>query len=212
MTTLLKLLNNPYIIGVLLIAGIISDLILWGLSCDLGKSDWAAWVQAVGSVVAIIAAFLVADRQFRMSRRETRAMLNEQVIRRITLLNHVFFSLILETNHIEAAFHYSDAVVSFDPVRIRELRDAIKQIPVMDAPTAELAVVIPAIPAAVDSMLDALEKHHSSVGMATSAPASLEIQEQWRETLRHCAKSLRGICQRSMDRGEKEIERLKTLL
>lgn len=36
-----------------------------GLSQGLGKSDWAAWVQAIGSILAIIVAFYIAQAQQR---------------------------------------------------------------------------------------------------------------------------------------------------
>lgn len=41
----------------------------WGPLCML-KSEWAGWVQAVGSVAAIVAAFLIAYKQSALARRE----------------------------------------------------------------------------------------------------------------------------------------------
>jgi hypothetical protein len=65
MTTIIKWLNSPYVTGVLLVLGACTDLILIGRACDLGKSDWAAWVQAVGSVAAILVAVWIANRDNR---------------------------------------------------------------------------------------------------------------------------------------------------
>jgi hypothetical protein len=42
---------------------IISGLIYYGRVLDLSKSDWAAWVQAVGSVAAIMVSFFLFQRQ-----------------------------------------------------------------------------------------------------------------------------------------------------
>lgn len=38
-------------------------LVLLGRSFDLSKSDWAAWVQAVGSIAAIAGAYFIGERQ-----------------------------------------------------------------------------------------------------------------------------------------------------
>lgn len=43
----------------LLFASVIAALVTTGLAADLSKSDWAAWVQAVGSIGAIIGAVWV---------------------------------------------------------------------------------------------------------------------------------------------------------
>ncbi|WP_143133351.1 hypothetical protein [Pseudoduganella namucuonensis] len=49
----------------------------------MGRQDWAAWVQAIGSILAIIAAFLVSERQFKMSRRADQARLNDETLRQL---------------------------------------------------------------------------------------------------------------------------------
>jgi hypothetical protein len=39
------------------------DMVLFGLHCDLTKSDWAAWVQAIGSIVTIVVAWAIVQHQ-----------------------------------------------------------------------------------------------------------------------------------------------------
>jgi len=41
----------------------LTGLVRLGLKFDLGKSDWAAWVQAVGSIAAIAGAWLIGKHQ-----------------------------------------------------------------------------------------------------------------------------------------------------
>lgn len=51
-----------------------------GIRLDLNKGEWASWVQAVGSIFAIIAALLVVNRQIRAQRHiEWERAVNEQI-------------------------------------------------------------------------------------------------------------------------------------
>jgi hypothetical protein len=70
MTTIVKFLNNRYVLGVLLTAGLLVDLILIGLECDLNKSDWGTWVGSIGTVGALIGAIWVATADRRAKRQE----------------------------------------------------------------------------------------------------------------------------------------------
>lgn len=63
MATIIKWLNNPYVIGTLLMIGTVTDLILVGRAYGFEKADWASWVQAVGSILAIIGAFAIGKHQ-----------------------------------------------------------------------------------------------------------------------------------------------------
>jgi hypothetical protein len=42
---------------------VLGGLALLGLNFELGKSDWAAWVQALGSIAAIVGAWLIGKSQ-----------------------------------------------------------------------------------------------------------------------------------------------------
>jgi hypothetical protein len=63
MTRIVRWLNLPQVIAAFLAFGLITDLILVGRECGLSKSDWAAWVQAVGSIIAIAIAIWVPYKQ-----------------------------------------------------------------------------------------------------------------------------------------------------
>lgn len=59
-------------------------LIRLGRTYDLTKSDWSGWVQAVGSIGAILAGFIVVDQQIksaaRLARRERREADDDRVV------------------------------------------------------------------------------------------------------------------------------------
>jgi hypothetical protein len=63
MITFLKRANSPLILGIHISLWILVDLVLLGRVNDLSKSDWSGWVQAVGSVGAILVAVGVAHHQ-----------------------------------------------------------------------------------------------------------------------------------------------------
>jgi hypothetical protein len=69
MATIIKLLNRRLILIPLLAIVITVNLIVQGFAHDLTKSDWAAWVQAVGSVLAIFVAIWVSWDQAKTQRR-----------------------------------------------------------------------------------------------------------------------------------------------
>lgn len=67
MTTFLKWHNSPLVILVLLCTGAIVDLVLVGREFDLSKSDWASWVQAIGSIAAILFAYVLGEKQAKVA-------------------------------------------------------------------------------------------------------------------------------------------------
>ncbi|WP_323141320.1 hypothetical protein [Massilia phyllosphaerae] len=73
MTTLIKWLNNRYVLAVLLAAGATWDLILVGQAYCLNKSDWATWVGSIGTVLTFIGTIYLATAEAR--RREKHDLL-----------------------------------------------------------------------------------------------------------------------------------------
>lgn len=61
----IKWINNPLVVGALLIVGVITDLILWGLESDLSKSDWGTWVGSIGTVLTLIGTIYLATSDTR---------------------------------------------------------------------------------------------------------------------------------------------------
>lgn len=65
MATLIRWLNNPYVLATLLLAGATNDLILIGFACDLSKSDWGTWVGSIGTVATLFGTIWLATSEQR---------------------------------------------------------------------------------------------------------------------------------------------------
>lgn len=76
MTTLITWLNNPYVIGTLLLVSATTDLILWGLACDLSKADWGTWVGSIGTVATLLGTIWLATA----TKREERKQANDRAV------------------------------------------------------------------------------------------------------------------------------------
>ncbi|MBY0237895.1 MAG: hypothetical protein K2X55_01125 [Burkholderiaceae bacterium] len=87
MTTFFQWFKNSRIQAVLLIAFTFLDFILLGRSFELSKSDWASWVQAIGSIGAIVGAFAIAQSQH--ARERTKAVDAELIARTLAIRNMV---------------------------------------------------------------------------------------------------------------------------
>lgn len=74
MTTILKWLNSPPVLAILVGVGVLLDVVLLGRAYDLTRSDWAGWVQAIGSIGAIIGAVWVANRTQNTQQRNATAL------------------------------------------------------------------------------------------------------------------------------------------
>lgn len=77
MTIIIRWFNNPYVLRCLLWAVIAAFLTSWGFVADLNKSEWASWVQGVGTIGAIGGAFLVANWQVTQQRRHAAALVRQ---------------------------------------------------------------------------------------------------------------------------------------
>lgn len=75
-------------------------LIAWGLIAGLSKSDWASWVQAVGSIGALLLAFWLGHRD------TVRRRLDEETQRRASIdyaLSTVQYAVYVTIEHLKAA-------------------------------------------------------------------------------------------------------------
>ncbi|WP_290602339.1 hypothetical protein [Janthinobacterium sp.] len=87
METIKKWANSPFVIGTLIVICLITALISTGLLCDLNKSEWAYWVQALGSIGAIFGAYFLGERQ---STKAAEAAINLRDKDRSTKLDSIF--------------------------------------------------------------------------------------------------------------------------
>lgn len=165
----------------------------------------SGWAQAIGSILAVIAAFLVADRQFQMSRRESRVVANSDTIRRIKIILDMFTSVVFESTHFHAsALGYGANVANLDTSRIIELRDTFKSIPLLDVPTSDLASFIVAMPLQIDRLLQIL----TLVQASPQSPTANNGTNHLMGSLAHQASTILDVCVRAQESGHKEIEKL----
>lgn len=166
MKSILKWLNNPYVIVILLVTVVIADLVSLGRAYDLSKSDWGTWVGAFGTVLALGVAIYVSERQHQsamllMNRSESIALdrrlrsvlavLDEAFIQvgnvKDRLLGEGQYSTFLagidEADH-DARFNYLGGACTTDLSKPQfvDLIDVINQIPIHELGHKELVQAV----------------------------------------------------------------------
>jgi hypothetical protein len=128
-------LKNPFVMAVLLIAFTVVDLILLGRALELSKSDWASWVQAVGSIGAIIVAFVVADASSRRARAQAHEMERRQIDRKHQSICAILDDAVLQCQEILCEAELSGTLnqfsflVTYDAVAFAAVLTSIQAIP-----------------------------------------------------------------------------------
>jgi len=125
-----------------------------GLDQGLTKSDWASWVQAVGSIVAIIVAFAVANRQ----QREAANKLKADARQRISIVRALHADLRTFCVRIKTAFDTGtiDTIEEYPWNYLMHRAHAITQIPFLSIPAADIAVSMIGLQADIDKLSNAL--------------------------------------------------------
>lgn len=107
MKTIVKWLNNLTLLTVMAGFGLLVNLVVLGRAYGLNKSDWAAWVQAVGSITAIGAAVWIssAEAQRERKRRQDDEQDEKKRRRDYEIREHARICILLETalNHADNA-------------------------------------------------------------------------------------------------------------
>ena len=134
MKTIVKWLNNPVVLTILLITGVVIDLVLLGRAYCLDKSEWAAWVQAVGSIVAIFLAFLIGERQATAALRSVREADRLVAVRRydaVVALAQSAQTFGTNTGAIfrDGGFALMELDIKYQDAIMEDLIDALKAIP-----------------------------------------------------------------------------------
>lgn len=154
METFIRLIDRPAVLDAISAVFGLLTFVFLGIYFELGKADWAAWVQAVGSIVAIIVAFAVANRQ----QREAANKLKADDRQRISIVRELHADLRMFCLRIKDAFDTDsmDAIEEYPWHRLMHRAHAITQIPILSVPTAEIAVSIIGIQADIDKVSNAL--------------------------------------------------------
>ena len=127
-------------------------------------SEWAAWVQALGSIAAIGAAAELARRQFnnavRLEEFRRRSAANE----RISLVRTLFSQVKVMCEHLasfvaaQTVEDRSEAIRAIDGTPFEKSAIQLEALPLLDIPSGELAAYVINAPHAVDAYLKALEE------------------------------------------------------
>ncbi len=138
----------------LLSASVVAALVAIGLKSDLSKSDWASWVQAIGSIGAILAAFGIANAQTRTVREQVRQESAATDLARYRAIRAVASILFATADQMRNAWESRDA----QQVGTRELdhlldsKRVLESFGVFELPDPDLVVRLLTLPRAVANL------------------------------------------------------------
>jgi len=162
------------------------------------RFDWPAWVQAVGSTAAIIAAFLITNRQhadnvlLEQIRRDSDDVRRLQAIRALMANVNTIAQAI---NRQRDDFYFAGTTVdtlSF----LKDCEAAIRSLPVFELPRAELAIFCTNLPQAMKRLGVTLETQnvHLNDMRNTQGPSHTLVEDLLNEILSLSAQ-VGNLCQ-----------------
>lgn len=153
---------------ILLVAAAVAVLAVARLYISPGKFDWPAWVQAVGSTAAIIAAFLIANQQHVDNLAVEQARRDSDDIRRLDAVRALVANVTMiaadARQYIQSPdFYFSE----MSPDKLSFLLDcetAIRGLPIFELPHRDLAIYCINLPQAMKRLREMLEQQNIHVG------------------------------------------------
>jgi hypothetical protein len=148
MTRFLKWLNNPYVLGVLVVIGAATDLILIGREVDLSKSDWGTWVGSVGTVATLVGTIWLATAQTRQKNRDDLTLARLHAASMVLRLHHAesmvssvcqTLSTALDTPIELSVEHLNDMGLKLSSIKPWGISDLVPLIPLPKNTAAKLA-------------------------------------------------------------------------
>ncbi|MEB0014493.1 hypothetical protein QN416_23120 [Glaciimonas sp. Cout2] len=170
MTTLIKLLNNPYLIGLLLFFFGFVDLLLLGIAGSFSKSDMASWAQAIGAFVAIYFAGSNASKQaarqyadaaklqkmqgkdFEVRMAQAVEIIAENVGKRAMLVIRTF------EWDLQTFSKYADGDIYFDGNLLVQMQNDLDTIPLHDLPNSTVIHEVMALRSVVRQFRENIER------------------------------------------------------
>ncbi len=119
-------------------------LILWllGWQWGLSKSDWAAWVQAIGSVGAILVAVWVVQYQHQQNIAHQKENERQALRGQLNVLRFVFLTVFSICESCARKVGKNHVVWEVEAKSLEEVRHMLLRIPVSDVPDAALIMRI----------------------------------------------------------------------
>lgn len=124
------------------------------------RSDWAAWVQAIGSIAAIVGAIIVGNRSSRQMRQLERDQRQVELNRQLDIIDTLLFHIEQLANEWLQAHSRRelDQITSIEPDKFDALSTYIKSIPPLEIPAKDMAVDLIALPLVMKTMSDAIKR------------------------------------------------------
>jgi hypothetical protein len=153
--------------GLFAIAGC-AALVLIGCSVELNKSEWAYWVQAIGSVLAIFAVIWMATTQERVRREE------KMTIARVVAAG-MTFRLTMIGNEVERCMNRFDEVKVADgnPAGFQNILDDLSKI--VPFPSEEIAKLAPLPKNCAFKVASAFDLIRSALPILENAVRNVEL-------------------------------------
>jgi hypothetical protein len=125
----------------LLLLGALSVFVSSGLLWGFTKSDWAAWVQAIGSIAAIVGSVWAVQRQLAFNRAEDRERERREGLRKYGIAAHLAIEAAGTIQTMGKLVDLTDRHIEWKQVaeRLGDCKAAIQSIPLLELPEYELA-------------------------------------------------------------------------
>ncbi|MBB4225177.1 hypothetical protein [Variovorax guangxiensis] len=112
------------------------------VSAVLGRLDAPAWVQAIGSIGAILAAAAIAGWQARSARIQQQRSRREDTAARAAALREIVRRAIIAINNADRLIQPGPISVALAIDQAELVQEAIRKIPVFEIPTPQLVFLI----------------------------------------------------------------------
>lgn len=154
MKILIRLINHPVVILLLLVIAVIINLILLGRACGVSKAEWAAWVGSIGTVGTLIGTIVIAQTETR--RRER----GELLLARLHAASMVLRLIFIKNIARKVAGFLDEAATSDDALaKIKTAQKYYSQIEMWS--TNELTVLIPFGKSVALNLAKAADQHYA---------------------------------------------------
>jgi ABC-type nickel/cobalt efflux system permease component RcnA len=149
----------------------------WPALRDADSQTWAAWVQGIGSVLAIGAAIWISREQIRQDRRKEQAHHAER-IETILVLVHEALRLIREPLHLDEWDYFTGDTPIFDRRDFKQIAKALKDVPLHDLPPRIVRAILKAAQSAKQAV-SAVEEAERLAYLPDNPHVDHEEQNIW---------------------------------
>lgn len=161
-------------------------------------AGWAAWVQAVGTIAAIIGAFLIVRNQNNATRRLESKSKKSDEKRRFEIVNAVIAKPHAICTELKKGWGTDDAdtVYGFNEHHLIDCKDSVQALPLFDVPDVELVIYLTMLPRALQELCDTFvqARSESKFPALVEHPAANDIPKKLDAVL-ELTKSARARCE-----------------